>query len=104
MQGECGDFGEQGVALDVAMGAKASGDAVEVAVVVTGMTAELEGAVGWDGVKYFAEGLAVEVAGGGDADRSVGGEDVLVVNLGLVFEVGFEFAEEFYLKAANAVA
>ena len=46
MQGECGNFGEQGVALDVAMGAKAGGDAVEVRVAIAGMAAELEGALG----------------------------------------------------------
>jgi hypothetical protein len=104
MQSECGDFGEQGVAFDVAMGAEAGGDAVEVSVVVAGMAAELEGALGGYGLQDFVESFAVEIAGGGDADGGVGGEDVLVVNLGLVFEVGLEAAEEFHLQAANAVA
>ena len=89
MQGECGDFGEQGVALDVAMGAEAGGDAVEVAVVVAGMAAEFEDALGGHGVKDLVEGFAVEVAGGGDADGSVSGEDVRFADLGLVFEMGF---------------
>ena len=104
MQGDCGDFGEQRLALDVAMGAEAGGDAVEVAVVVAGMAAEFEGALGGHGVKNLVEGFGVEVAGGGDADGSVGGEDVRVADLGLVFEAGFEAAEEFDLETANAVA
>src|ERR1700730_14081779 len=104
MQGECGDFSEQGVALDVAMGAEASGDAVEVAVVVAGMTAEFEGALGGHGMQDFVEGLAVEVAGGGDADGSVGGEDTAAANLGLGFEAGLETAEDLDQKTASAVA
>jgi hypothetical protein len=104
MRGDCGDFGEQGIALDVAMGAEAGGDAVEVAVVVARMAAELKGSLGWNGMQDFVEGFAVEVAGGRDADGGVCGEDVPVVNLGLVFEVGLEAAEEFHLKAANAIA
>jgi hypothetical protein len=64
MQCECGDFGAEGVALDVAMGSEASGDAVKVAVVVAGMAAEFEGALGGHGVKDLVEGFAVEVTGG----------------------------------------
>jgi hypothetical protein len=55
-------------------------------------------------VKDLVEGFAVEVAGGGDADGSVSGEDVGFADLGLVFEMGFEAAEEFDLETANAVA
>ncbi len=104
MQGECGHFGEKGVAFDVAMGTEASGDAIEIAVVVAGMAAEFEGAIGGHGVENLVEGLAVEVAGGGDADGSVGGGDVRAANLGLVFEVSFEAAEELHLKTTNAIA
>src|SRR2546430_2461930 len=115
------------------MGAEPSGDAVEVAVVVAGMAAEFEDALGGHGVKDLGEGFAVEAAGGGDADGShfnhqpqireahvlttdgtigisaggrdadgsVGGEDMRFADLGLVFEMGFETAEEFDLKTAN---
>src|SRR5216684_2473558 len=103
MQGDCGDFASQGVALDVAVGSEAGGDAVEVAVVVAGMAAELERALDGHGVKDLVEGFAVEAAGGGDTDGSVRGEDVRFADLGLVFEMGFEAAEEFDLKTANAV-
>ena len=104
MQGECGDFGAEGVALDVAMGAEASGNAVEVAVVVAGMAAEFERALGGHGVEDLVKGFGVEVAGGGDADSAAGGEDVGVADLQLLFEAGFEAAEEFDLETANAVA
>ena len=97
-------FGEEGVTLDVAMGTEACGDAIEVAVVVSGMADELEGAFGRHGVKDLVEGLIVEVAGGGDADSAGGGEDVRVADLGLAFESSFETAEEFDLKTANAIA
>ena len=104
MQGECGHLGEEGVAFDVAMGTEASGDAIEIAVVVAGMAAELEGAIGGHGIKDLVEGFAVEVAGGRDADGSVGGGDVGVADLGLVFKVIFEAAEELHLKTTNAIA
>jgi hypothetical protein len=104
MQGHCGHLEEQGVAFDVAMGTEASGDAIEITVVVAGMAAEFEGAIGGHGVKDLVEGFAVEVAGGGDPDGSVGGGDVRAADLGLMFKVSFEAAEEFYLKPTNAIA
>ena len=42
MQGESGDFCAEGFALYVAVSAEAGGDAVEVCVVVAGVTAEFE--------------------------------------------------------------
>ena len=101
---ESGDFGEEGVAFDVAVGTEAGGDAVEVAVVVAGVADEFKRAFGGDGVEYFAEGLGVEVAGGGDADGAVGGEDVSIADLRLAFELGFEIAEEFDLQTADSIA
>lgn len=97
-------FGEECVALDVAMGTEAGSDAIEIAVVVAGVADELVGAFGGHGLKDLVKGLAVEVAGGGDADSPVGGEDARVADLGLAFESGFEIAEEFDLKTANAIA
>ena len=104
MQGDCRHFGEQSIALDVAVGAEAGGDAVEVAVVVARMTAEFEGALGGHSVKDLVEGFAVEVAGGRDAYGSICSADMRVADLGLVFEIGFETAEEFDLETANAIA
>lgn len=98
------NLSEEGVALDVAMGAKAGGDAVEIAVVIAGMAAELEGSLRGHGVQDVVEGFVVEVAGGGDSDGSIGGEDLLAADLGLLFEPGLKVAEEFDLKAASAVA
>ena len=104
MQGDRGNLGEQGVAFDLAMGAEAGDDAVEVAVVVAGVADQLESSFGGHGLQDLAEGFAVEVAGGRDADGSVGGEDTSAANLRLLLEFRFEAAEEFDLKAANAVA
>ena len=44
---DLGDFGEESFALGVALGAEAGGDTVEIAIVVSGVTAELVGAGGW---------------------------------------------------------
>jgi len=55
------DFGEQGVALDVAMGAETSGDAVEVAVVVCRWR-RARSALGWNGMQDFVEGFCCRVA------------------------------------------
>jgi hypothetical protein len=104
MQSYCGQLGEEGGALDVAMGAKASGDAVEVAIVVPRMAAELEGALRRHGAEYLVESFAVEVTGGRDADGSIGGEDVRVADLGLLFEAGLEAAQNFDQKSASAIA
>jgi hypothetical protein len=55
-------------------------------------------------VEDLVESHAVEVAGGGDADGPVGGQDVVIADLGLPLEGGLEAAEEFDLKAAEAIA
>jgi len=65
------NLAEQGLALDVAVGAQARGDAVEVAVVVTGMAAELVGPSGRKRAQNLGEGCGVELAGGGDGDGAV---------------------------------
>src|ERR1700733_14918051 len=85
MQSDCGHLGQQSIALDVAMGAKAGRDAVKVAVVVSGMAAEFEGAFGGHRMQNLVEGFTVEIAGGRDADGSVGGENAGIADLGLVF-------------------
>ena len=86
------------------MRAKAGGDAVEITVVVAGMAAEFEGPLRGYGVQDFVEGFAVEVAGGGDSDGAVGGQDVCVADLGPLFEPGLEGAQKFNLQTANAIA
>ena len=64
MQGEGGNFCEQGFALDVAVGAEAGGDAVEVGVVVAGVAAEFVGSCVGEGLEDFVERGGVEMAGG----------------------------------------
>ena len=86
------------------MRAKAGGDAVEITVVVAGMAAEFEGPLRGYGVQDFVEGFAVEVAGGGDSDGSVGGQQVRVADLVLLFEPRLEAAQKFDLETANAIA
>ena len=58
------------------------------------MAAELEDAFGGEGVEGFGEGLGVEIAGGGDAEGSVGGKDVSVMDLGDALEAGLQAIDE----------
>ena len=58
----CGDGREESPHLDLAVGAKACGDAVEVVIVVAGMADQLEGAFGWEGVKDLRESGGIQVA------------------------------------------
>jgi hypothetical protein len=104
MHSDCGYLGQQGVSLDVAMGAEAGGNAVEVAVVVAGVTDQFERAFRRQSVQDFVESFPIEVTGCGDADGAVGGENFPTANLRLPFEFGFERAEKFDLEAAHAVA
>ena len=76
MQSDGGDSARRALRSMSRWVAETGDDAVEVAVVVAGMADEFEGSFGWHGVQDFVEALAVEVAGGGDPDGSVGGEDV----------------------------
>ena len=86
------------------MRAKAGSDAVQITVVIAGMTAEFEGPLRGYGVQDFVESFAVEVAGGGDSDGSVGGQQVRVADLGMLFEPRLEAAQKFDLETANAIA
>jgi len=105
MQAEGGNHGEEGGALDVAVGAQARGDAVEVAVVVAGVAAELEGdGLRRQGVEDGVQRGLVEIAGGGDADGSAGGEDARAADLGLAVEAGVKAPEEADLEAAQGAA
>ena len=91
---------EQGGAFDVAGGAEAGGDGVEVAIVVAGMADELPGAAG-HGVEDCAERGGVEMAGGGDAECAVGGEDAAAANLRQGEEARLQEAEAAQLEAAK---
>ena len=64
MQGNRGDLGEEGVAFDLAMGAEACGDAVEVAVIVAGMADEFEGSGRRECGEDLTEGVGGQIARG----------------------------------------
>ena len=105
MRAELGDVLHEGLAFDVAVGAEAGGELVEVVVVVAGVDDEFPGAMVGEGGERFGEGLGGEVSGGGDGDGAVGGADLLVGAAHLVEEVGAEVvAEEFEDEAAGTGA
>ena len=101
LRGYFRDGGEEGCALDVARGAQTGGDGVEVVVVVAGMAAKFEDAFGREGVDGFGEGLGCEVAGGGDGEGSIGGEDLAVAQLVEAVEGRLHAVEEVDLHAAK---
>lgn len=95
----CGNGREESLHLDLTMSAQAGGDAVEVAIVIAGMTDELKGAVGGHGVEDLGEGGGVEIAGGRDSDGAVGGKDGLVCELKMMSERGAETIKNIDLEA-----
>jgi hypothetical protein len=72
--------------LDLTVSAEASGDAIEVAIVVAGMTDELEDTVVGQGGENLGEGGGVEVSCGRDAEGPAGGTDDPVAELRVAFE------------------
>ena len=99
-----GNLAEQGLALDVAVGAQARGDAVQLAIVVAGMATELVGPSGRKRVQNLGEGCGVELAGGRDCNGAVGGEDVGVAQLGVRFEARAQATDEADGETAHAAA
>jgi hypothetical protein len=71
-----GDYREESLHLDLTMSSEAGGDAVQVGIVVAGVTDELEGAGFGKGGEYLRESGACEVSGGGDAEGAVGSVNV----------------------------
>lgn len=98
-----GDDVEERAPLDIAMGAEAGCDAVEVGIVVTGVADELPCAFG-KVVEELAKDEGVEVTGGGDAEGTVGGEHRAVAEVGAGSEAVLKLVEERDLHAAEAAA
>ena len=91
--------GEEGLHLDLAVGAEARDNAIEVGVIVAGMADQLEGALGWEGVEDFCKRGGVEIAGGGDADGALRREDLMIADLWVAIEGGLQAVEEADLQA-----
>lgn len=104
MREDAGEDGEEGIALDVAVGAEAGLDTVEVGIVVAGVAAELEDSFGGKRCEDGGEGGGVEIAGGGDADGPAGGVDVGVANLREAEEGGEAAVEDRDLQAAEGAS
>lgn len=90
----CGNSAQESLHLDLSMGAEARGDAVEIAVVVAGMTDQLEGSGCGHRLQDLVEGRGVEIAGCGDSEGSVGREDTTVLKLRVALEGGAKAVEE----------
>jgi hypothetical protein len=68
------DFGEQGLVFDLAVVAEACGDGIKAGVVIAGVAEELECAFGWERAEHLGKARGGQVAGGRDAECTVGGE------------------------------
>jgi len=95
-----GDYGEESLHLDLTMGTEASGDPIEIGVVVAGMADELEGAGFRKGREYLGKSGACEIPGGGDAQSPVGGVNVGKVKFVESVETRPETVEEGELHTA----
>lgn len=98
------DLCEERLALGVAVGAEAGGDAIEVAVVVSGVTAEFMGASGWKGSENQRQRGGVEFARSRDGDRAIGGADAALMELERGLEAWAQAADELDGEPARASA
>ena len=94
-----GEDKEEGIALDLAVGSEARGDVIEAGVVATRVADELPCAGGGEVREQLAEGGGVEVPGGGDAERAVGGLDRMFAEI--VVEAALKAPEETDLCATE---
>lgn len=83
---------EQGVAFDLAVGAEAGCDAVEVGVVLAGVADELPCVCRREGVEELAKDGCIEVSCGGDTEGAAGGLDGAVAQVGVGVEVALQCA------------
>ena len=96
IQEHYGNFAEQSHALRLTMLPKASGDRIEVCVVVSGVAENLKGALGGDVLEECTQFAGIKAAGGGDAEGSAGGE----AGWDDAMESGLEAVEKGDLQAA----
>lgn len=77
---------KQRLSLYVASSAETGRNGVQVGVVIAGVTAKLEGAVGGKSAESFHESVGIQLARRRDANGAIGGEDVAVTKLGDALE------------------
>ena len=95
-----GDCREESLHLDLAVGTKAGGDAVELGVVVTGMADEFEDAFGWEAVEDLGESRGSEVPCSGDAYGALSCKDSTFGDLGMPLELWTKRVEKRNLRVA----
>ena len=86
------------------MGPESSGHAVQIAIVVTRVTAEFEAPLRRQRMEKLAQSGCVKMAGRRDPNSPIRSEHPRIPNLKLAFEFGLEIAEQLNLKAAKAIA
>lgn len=85
------------------MGAKPSGDAIEVAIVVARMAAEFKRPIGRQSNQKFMQGSGIQMPGRGDPNRSIRSKHASIANLQLTLEPALKIAKQLHLQAANSV-
>ena len=85
------------------MGPESSGHAVQIAIVVTRVTAEFEAPLRRQRMEKLAQSGCVKMAGRRDPNSPIRSEHPRIPNLKLAFESGLEIAEQLHLKAAKPV-
>jgi len=89
----------KGLHLDLAVSAKTRGNAIEIAIIVARMAYELVGADGRRRAENFTQGGGIEIAGGGDSESSVCGEDAAIAKLRMTLEGGAKAVEQIDLQS-----
>ena len=96
MQQHSRNFIQQSLTLGLAMFPQSSGNCLQILVVVARVAEQLKGALGRNMLEQGAQFGGVQAAGGGNAERSVGGE----TGRNDAMEAGAEAVEKEDLKAA----
>ena len=104
MQREARKLREQCHALDIPVGTQASGDSVQVIVVVARMAAKFEVALGRECLQNLSKRSGVEMPRSGDADRSISRQHMSVMYLWLTFEPLLKTPEQLNLQPPHPVA
>ena len=103
MQRKLRNFGKQSQALDIAMCAKTSRNAIQVSVVIARMTTQFKHSFRRHRLQYLTKRRSIEVAGSGDADRSIRGKNLSIADLRLMLELALKTAKQLHLKPAQTI-
>src|SRR5580704_1415011 len=95
---------QQSQTLNIPMAAQSSSDAIQIAVVVTRMTAKFEDALSRQLLQNLTKRAHVEATRGGDSNSPIGRQHTRIANLRLLLEPCLETSNQLNLKPPHPTA